>query len=192
MGTTQPIRDTKALTQFTEYYRSVQPNLRNYTLIQLGLHTALRISDLLALRWQDLWDFSCEQCRTHLCIVEKKTKKRTRIAICLTVQELLTQYYGARNAFPEAYVFSKNTNYLTPLSRSQAYRVVHTAAEKTINLSNVSCHSLRKTFGYHAWKQGVPPAMLMDIFNHSSYEITKKYLGIAQDDRDRVFLEVQL
>ena len=32
----------------------------------------------------------------------------------------------------------------------------------------VSCHSMRKTFGYHAWKQGAQPALLMGLFNHLS------------------------
>ena len=56
---------------------------------------------------------------------------------------------------------------------------------------HISCHSLRKTFGYHAWKQSVPPAMLMDIYNHSSYQITKRYLGIDQDDKDQVFEKIR-
>ena len=57
---------------------------------------------------------------------------------------------------------------------------------------HVSCHSLRKTFGYHAWKQGVPPVMLMKIFNHSSYQITIRYLCIEQDEKDEVFRNIAL
>lgn len=53
-------------------------------------------------------------------------------------------------------------------------------------------HNMRKTFGYQAWKQGVQPALLMSIYNHSSYEITKRYLGITQDERDEVFMNVLL
>ena len=78
------------------------------------------------------------------------------------------------------------------ISRSQAWRIVRQAAEETGLDGNVSCHSLRKTFGYHAWKQGVPPAMLMMIYNHSSYQITKRYLGIIQEEKDDVFYHVQL
>lgn len=48
------------------------------------------------------------------------------------------------------------------------------------------------SLGYHAWKQGVQPALLMDIYNHSSYETTKRYLGITQDERDDIFLSVHL
>ena len=32
----------------------------------------------------------------------------------------------------------------------------------------------------------------MDIYNHSTYAHTKRYLGIDQDERDSVFLEVML
>ena len=56
----------------------------------------------------------------------------------------------------------------------------------------IDYHTLRKTFGYQAWKQGVQPALLMSIYNHSSYEITKRYLGISQDERDQVFMSVVL
>ncbi len=30
----------------------------------------------------------------------------------------------------------------------------------------------------------------MDIYNHSSYRVTKHYLGIEQDERDSVFCEI--
>ena len=51
MGTTEPIRDPAELTKFREYYHTEHPQTRNYALIMLGLHSALRISDLLHLRW---------------------------------------------------------------------------------------------------------------------------------------------
>ena len=79
-----------------------------------------------------------------------------------------------------------------PLSRSQAFRIIKEAALYAGLNEHVSCHSLRKTFGYHAWKRGVQPALLMELYNHSSYRVTKQYLGIEQEDKDRVYLDVQL
>jgi site-specific recombinase XerD len=67
---------------------------------------------------------------------------------------------------------------------------VHNAAVSCEIEGVISPHSLRKTFGYYAWKQGTSPVLLMDIYQHSSFEITKRYLGIEQDERDSVFRDV--
>lgn len=57
MGTTQPIRSKSELSAFRMYYRDIKPNMRNYCLIVMGLNTALRISDLLELKWTDVYNF---------------------------------------------------------------------------------------------------------------------------------------
>ena len=56
MSTTDPIRDQKQLRKLTSYFFS-RKQYRNYVLIVLGTCTALRISDLLTLRWEDVFDF---------------------------------------------------------------------------------------------------------------------------------------
>ena len=190
MGTTQPIRNTDKLSHFVAYYVTTEPNPRNHLLIMAGLHTALRISDILALRWQNVIDPLSGKSQTHLSIIEHKTGKSTRIALCVELQNAFSSYYKESTHQPDTYIFCAPHTPEAPLSRSQAYRIVKKAAENAIHEEHISCHSLRKTFGYHAWKQGIPPAMLMDIYNHSSYAITKRYLGITQDERDDVFLSV--
>ena len=192
MSTTEPIRNLEELIQFREYYHTQHPQTRNYALIMLGLHSALRISDLLRLKWKDVYDFERNCFREHLSVIEHKTQKHTSIALCKDAEHALNKLFRERHPAEEDYIFSKATDYSTPLCRSQAYRIVRAAAEHTIQSEHVSCHSLRKTFGYHAWKQGAQPALLMDIFNHSSYEITKRYLGITQDERDGIFLGIRL
>ena len=190
MGTTQPIREKEKLKLFLEYYQTEVPSERNLALLSLGTYTALRISDILALRWQDIYDFSQKCYKEHLFIREKKTGKRTVIALNPRLGEILECYRNTRNPKPADFVFTKATDYSKPLSRSQAFRIIKKAAENTVHEEHISCHSLRKTFGYQAWKQGTPPALLMDIYNHSSYRITKKYLGIEQDERDSLFLQL--
>lgn len=192
MGTTQPIRNEAELKEFTDYYQYKRPSARNYALIILSLNTALRISDLLTLKWEDVYDFEEKKVVDHLRIREHKTGKISIVALNTRIIEALQPYMKERKPVKMEYVFSKNTTHMEPLSRSQAYRIIRKAAEETLHLPNISCHSMRKTFGYHAWKQGTPPALLMDIYNHSSYAHTRRYLGIDQDDRDAVFLEVKL
>ena len=190
MGTTQPIREKQKLRLFLQYYQTEMPSERNLALLAIGIYTALRISDILALRWQDIYDFSQKCYKEHLFIQEKKTGKRTIIAINPKLSQILERYRLTRTPVRTDFVFTKKTDHTKPLSRSQAFRIIKKAAENTLHEEHISCHSLRKTFGYQAWKQGTPPALLMDIYNHSSYQITKKYLGIEQDERDSLFLKL--
>lgn len=192
MGTTQPIREKEELKKFADYYKDEHPVPRNYALIVLGLHTALRISDILVLQWENVYDFDRNAFLEHLYVQEKKTGKRNVIALNEHVKEALLLYMKTRTAAPKDFIFTKNTDFSKPLSRSQAFRIVKKAADEALHEPNISCHSLRKTFGYHAWKQGTPPALLMEIYNHSSYQITKKYLGINQDEKDNLFLKIEM
>ena len=181
MSTSQPIRDTQDLTALREFYLKDEPNMRNYVLICLGVNSALRISDLLELKWKDVYNFKDENFKKHLITYEKKTGKETWIAINENARNGLQEYMKfLKKISGEDYIF-KGKNNGGHLSRSQAFRIIKHAAGE-LNLENgISCHSMRKTFGYYAWKCGTPPAVLMDIYNHSSYEITKRYLGIKQD-----------
>jgi site-specific recombinase XerD len=70
------------------------------------------------------------------------------------------------------------------ISRQQAHRIINGGVEALDFTFKVSCHSLRKTFGYLAWKANVSPAVIMKVYNHSSLSITQRYLGITQDDLD--------
>jgi integrase len=194
MSITQPIRDAGQLQDFKQYYMVQKPNARNYMLCIFSLYTALRISDILHVKWEDVFDFDKKTALTHLMIKEHKTGKTSMIALNPAIRKTLQQYYAGLDSVPEPsdYVFPGRYGSTQPLCRCQAFRIIRKAAEEVGIQEHVSCHSLRKTFGYHAWKQGIPPALLMDIYNHSSYRITKRYLGIDQDDKDEVFLNITL
>lgn len=196
MSTTSPIKNKKELEKFKNYYLE-KGNPRNYLLIIVGLNTALRISDILHLQWKDVYHHEKNCFRKHIDLYEQKTGKATSIAINKAVKEamlkLVEAEYGEKNfPTPETYVFRSGRNKSMPLSRYQAFRIIKEAAENTGLDEHISCHSLRKTFEYFAWKQGVEPAMLMHIYNHSSYHITRRYLCIEQEDKDEVFMKINL
>ena len=65
MNTAQPIRSTEDLNNFKNYYKEIRPNKRNQMLIIMGLNTALRISDILSLKWESVYDFDRKQFKTH-------------------------------------------------------------------------------------------------------------------------------
>lgn len=193
MSTTQPIRDREALQRFKNYYLLNESNYRNYALIITGLNTALRINDILHLTWDIVFDG--DHIRDHIELKEQKTGKTNRILLNTELRTVLVHYRAqsqTRRLENNPYLFITHRKTGTPLSRYQAYRIIRHAAEMVGLGKNISCHSLRKTFGYYAWKQGIPPAMLMCIFNHSSFQITRRYLCIDQDDKDAVFSNIQL
>ena len=188
MAAADPIRDVKQLHQLAEFWLKLG-NYRNYTLIVLGVYTALRISDLLRLKWNDVYNEKSGVFRSHIVLTEKKTGKQQAVALnkkaIIALRLLLTRRRGE-------YIFVGNRKDERPISRVQAWRIIRTAADAIRAVGRIACHSLRKTFGYFAWKMGTLPVMLMDIFNHSSFEITRRYLGITQDDKDKVYLSMAL
>jgi len=187
MAATEPIRDKKQLAQIAEYWlkRGIR---RNYVMIVVGTCTALRIGDLLRLKWDDVYDEENGTFRSHVTLKEKKTGKEKTIALNSKVISALRLYLPHKRG---EYIFSSNRKGKA-ISRVQAWRIIREAAKAIKAVGKIACHSLRKTFGYFAWKSGVMPVMLMDIFNHSKFEITRCYLGITQEDRDNVYLNLAL
>lgn len=197
MNTAQPIRKAEDLENLKSYYKVKVPNPRNYLLIIMGLNTALRISDILPLQWKDVYDFKNNCLNEHIILVERKTGKYSSIAVNESLEYALEKYRNelisrGKIIKPETYIYESFGFDNQPISRVQAFRIIKKAAN-ACNISGVvSCHSLRKTFGYHAWKQGISPVLLMNIYNHSSFVVTQRYLGIEQDDRDNVFKTITI
>lgn len=108
MSTTQPIREKEQVKKYIAYYDSVQPMPRNHALIVLGLHTALRISDLLALQWKDVYDFDLKFFRPHIFVTEKKTGKSNVIALNPQAKRALSEYKKTRKTAPgRLYIYEK-------------------------------------------------------------------------------------
>jgi integrase len=185
MSATEPIRNKRQIRMLIEYYLKLG-RLRNHCLIAMSVYTALRISDLLRLRWDDVYDFERGRVRKNITLTEKKTGKAKIVALNKDAVRALAMH-AARAAVRGGFLI-ENKRTGKAVSRVQAYRIIRAAAEALRLPCRVSCHSLRKTFGYHAWKNGVSPVVIMDIYNHSSLAVTRRYLGVTQDDRNAVYL----
>jgi integrase len=181
MEIVQPIRNRKVIEQFKESLTDP----RNKLMFIIGINSGLRISDILPLKVADL------RGKTSLTIREEKTGKsktfRFNSAITSAISELLPQ-----DAADGDYVFQSRKGANKPLTRIQAYRILNSAAERVGITESIGCHTLRKTFGYHAYKAGVDLTLLQSIFNHSAQSVTLRYIGITQDNVDAVYDAINL
>ena len=186
MKTTEPIRNKKDLKRLVDFYL-LRAEWRNYLLVVLALSTALRISVLLRLRWEDLVENG--KARKYLIITEKKTGKVRPIRLNEKVSRAIALCYPMRTS---ELVFPNGRKEEKPISRQQAWRILCRAYEALKIEGTIGCHGLRKTLGYHASRAKTPQAVLMEIYRHSSWAVTKRYLGITQDEIDAVYLTVAL
>lgn len=172
MNFVQPIRDPECIREIKKYLK--EKNERDYMLFVTGINSGLRISDILKLRVQDVK-------KPYFNIVEQKTNKTKRIAMTPSLQRELKEYIQDKE--DHEFLFKSREGINKPIGRSMAYKILRDAAEH-VKLENIGTHTLRKTFGYHFYKKYKDPALLQEIFNHSSEDITLRYIGINQDMMD--------
>lgn len=192
MGKTEPIRNLDDIRRMKQYLLS-QERYRDYALITMGLNTALRISDLLDLKWENVYNFKTASFYHRLYLREQKTKKQNIVTINSNIRSSLRLLQAHLPEISESdYLFQSRLNISKPIHRSRAYAIMREIADALELEGTISCHSLRKTFGYHAWKNGYSPAVIMEIYNHSSLQVTRRYLSINQDDKDDLYMNILL
>lgn len=180
MNFVQPIRCPEYIREMKRFLK--EKSDRNYMLFVAGINSGLRISDLLPLRVRDAK-------RPYFTLREKKTKKQKRIAMTPSLQREFRWYIEDKE--DHEFLFKSREGINKPIGRSMAYKILREAAE-FVSLEEVGTHTLRKTFGYHFYTQYKDVAMLQEIFNHSSPDITLKYIGINQDGIDKAIKDFRI
>ncbi len=181
MNTVQPIRDSELIQGIRDYL--YDKSERNYILFELGIQTGLRISDILRLRVRDV------ESHTHILIREKKTSKERRIIMNKKLRKALNNYIQGKA--PEEYIIKSRVGKNQPIGRSMAYKVLRDAANQ-FNLREIGTHTMRKTWGYMAYKRTKDISTIQKVFNHRSPEDTLRYIGITQDTIDDLMMKVDI
>lgn len=176
----EPIRDKLQIKAVEDYL--AQKNKRNRLLFALGTNSGLRVSDILNLNIADVKN------KTHIEIKEQKTGKYKKFPINSKLKALIKDFIQDRQDIEPLFLSQKRAR----LDRSQVYRMLNNACKAVGVDVNIGTHSMRKSFGYHHYKQFKDVAMLQMIFNHSSPNITLRYIGIDQDEIDNSYRQFEL
>lgn len=173
MNTVEPIRDKGTVVDIGEYMK--EKSMRNYVMYMIGIYSGLRISDILSLRVRDVRGVDV------ITVTEQKTGKEKRFPVGRDLKKVITEYIRDKKDYEYLIKSTMPGVYNKPITRQQAYKILNDAGRK-FGVENLGTHSMRKTFGYHFYKQTGNLGMLMKIFNHASEYVTLAYIGAAQDD----------
>jgi integrase len=181
MNIVEPIRDPKKILAIKRNLRE-EKDPRNYLLFVAGVNLALRISDLLSIKVKDILDRQ-GNIKEFIHLKEQKTNRQVKIKLNETVKEALNYYLSkARVTDPEQYLF-KSQRGNKPLDRIRAWGLIQKwTKEVGLEGERFGTHTLRKTWGYQARKQGVSIEKINEKLGHKSVIVTKRYIGITQEE----------
>lgn len=169
MTAVEPIRNKDEIKKVEKIL--ARQSQRDLLLFTLGINSGLRISDMLSLNVGDV------QKKTYIQLVEKKTGKTKKIPINAKLRPMLDIFTQKRSNNEPLFL----TVFQNRLNRIAAYTIIKDACAAAGIEAHIGTHTMRKTFGYHHYKKFKDLALLQKIFNHSSPQITLRYIGIEQD-----------
>jgi len=166
-----PIKLIEDVQRLREYYISNYRHGELYELIlTLGVNTGLRAGDLLSLKVGDVRN------RTHIEIIEQKTKKPRRIFINKQVSNSVSNHL-------KKYMFIEDNSHLfygqkgVTLDVRTVHKLVKRGCRDLKFEGNYGSHTMRKTFAYHAYQYSKNLPLIRDLFNHSDTHVTRIYVG---------------
>lgn len=179
MELVQPIRDKEKIEKVKQILKA--RNTRDLLLFVFGINSALRISDILSLRKKDVVSGT-------LTITEGKTNKHKEILLNSAIMEILKDYLPTLD--DNDFLFKSRQakkNGDKVISRQQAYTILTKAFKQAGIEENCGSHTMRKTFGYWNYKKYKDVAKLQKVLNHSAPSVTLRYIGIEQDEINKMY-----
>lgn len=184
----EAFKDSKQINSIKKYLK--KHSERDYVLFVFGINTGLKISEMLTIKVKDVIDIN-GRIKDFLIIHSDELHTKKEIFLNNKVKKALVDYITSKKLNSEDFLFQSSKT-KRPISRQQAYRVLNKAAEAIGIKSKVGTNSLRKTFGYHAYKKGVAISLIQKHFNHATPSETLRFLGISKTDEIKTKIDVNL
>lgn len=167
-------------------------NYRMSLLLGCGFFFGLRISDLLTLSWDMILN------KESFTINEHKTNKHREVRINKGFQQHIQDCHAAMNIKDDSKPCFRN-RYGGVLSLQMINREFKAIKFKyRLKVGNFSTHTMRKTWGRQIWEQEnsegrgeMALLKLSELMNHSAPSITRRYIGLRQQELGEMYDSLQ-
>ncbi|MFG5362471.1 tyrosine-type recombinase/integrase [Enterococcus faecalis] len=187
MHNVQPIKDSNVLKQVQNtLLDSFKAGRRNYTIFQLGKATLLRVSDVLALEYSDVFtDTGVLKERAN--ITDQKTGKPNSLYLKPIEKELLLyQEWLQENEIQSQWLFPSLSNTDKCITRKQYYKIMQKTGD-LLGINYLGTHTMRKTGAYRVYEQtNYNIGFVMKLLNHSDQKSTLSYLGLDEVQKEEL------
>lgn len=186
-----PIKDSNVLHEVQDtLLNNFQFGRRNYTIFQVGKATLLRVSDVLALRRNEIFD-NDGTIKKNAYIHDKKTNKPNILYLKPVKQDLLDYYaWLQENNIQSEWLFPSTTHHDRYITEKQFYKIMAKVGD-LLGINYLGTHTMRKTGAYRVYTQSnYNIGLVMTLLNHSSEAMTLKYLGLDQVSREKMLDQI--
>ena len=149
---------------------------RDYCLFLLGINTGIKLQELLSLRVHDV----CGKDKEIADFLSIPPYCNPPVYLNATIRRSLKKYINENSFMDTDYLF-RSRKTANPITRQQAYRIINAAAKNAGIDEPVGMTTLRKTFGYHAYSQGIAISLIQKRLQHASPSETKHFIGVDQE-----------
>lgn len=186
-----PIKDSNVLHEVQDtLLNNFQFGRRNYTIFQVGKATLLRVSDVLALRRNEIFDDD-GSIKKNAYIRDKKTNKPNILYLKPVKQDLLDYYaWLQENNIQSEWLFPSTTHHDRHITEKQFYKIMAKVGD-LLGINYLGTHTMRKTGAYRVYTQSnYNIGLVMTLLNHSSEAMTLRYLGLDQISREKMLDQI--
>ena len=150
---------------------------RDVAILQLLLHTGLRVSEIVTLKKSDLV-FSNPGVHLRVCDSQDETKFR-QLPLPTEVYKALNDYLQVRpqTANTDCFFLSQEGR---PISKRTIQRIIADCA-RAANLDGVSAQSMRRTFALQLLSTTQDIELVSERLGHQNCSITEQYLSVHEN-----------